>query len=102
MRIPGYLLPQTCSYQPYTGNTAHGPTYGTATALRCRIEPRRDVYRAQDGSEVVVSAMLFTFPEAPLVAQGRVTFGSVDYEIVAVEELPGPTGSIHHKEALLK
>ncbi len=102
MRIPGALLPYTASYRPYAGQTAHGPTYGGWVNFRCRIEPKRDVYRDRDGTEIVTSAMLFAFPEAPVAPQGEVVFAGTTYEVVAVERLPGPTGTIHHIEALLR
>mgnify|MGYP000894779405 CR=1 FL=1 len=102
-RIPGYMLRQTASYRGFLGTTAHGPSYATTTTMiRCRIEPKRTLFRTQDGSDIAATARLYAFPEAPLAPQGLVEFAGITYEVLAVDRVPGRNGSIHHLECLLK
>lgn len=104
MRIPRWMLPAQATVTPYIGSSAYGPRYDedNTVDIACRFEPQRDVYRDRDGVEIVTSALLFTEPDAPLKAQDRVTVGGVDYDVVTVEDLPGPSGQIHHRECLLR
>lgn len=104
MRVPTWMLPMRATVTPFLGQSAYEPLYDTENpvTIRCRIEPKRDVYRDRDGVEVVTSAVLFTFPDAPIAAQDRVSALGAVYDVVTVENLPGPSGAIHHRECLLR
>lgn len=102
MRIPAWMLVHIAQYEPHEGNTAFEPVYGAPVALRCRIEPKRTLYRTREGDEVMASAVLFAAPDEPITEQGRVTWAGVTYTVLSVDRLPGPSGAIHHLECVLQ
>jgi len=63
MRIPEYVLTQTCQIKPYIGKTPSGPTYGTTLEnIKCRFEFHKKKYVNEEGREFVSNGRIFLLP----------------------------------------
>ncbi len=74
MKIPGFLLRETLSIEPYLGATGAGNSYGPAVSVPARVEPKRQVLRAADGGEIVSTAVAWTKPDVDAPELSRVTW----------------------------
>src|SRR5688500_14717469 len=95
------VLNQTVTVTPRTGRSAYGPLIGTPYELRCRIEPKRELIRDADGSEVVSAARLFAFPDAALAHGDHVQWAGNEYRVASVAPMAALDGETHHLEIML-
>lgn len=75
--LPGVWLQHQVTVEPYEGNTAKGPAFGTPVTVRCWLEETNRMVRSPDGNEVVSSAQFYCrldAVEAP--PESRVTLPS--------------------------
>lgn len=86
---PARLFNQTVEVEPYDGEGAYGPIYGTPYTLPCRIEQERIVAVDDNGEERVVEARLFTAPDANIPAGSRVTLDGVDRRVMSARTAYG-------------
>lgn len=98
--LPDAILCDQVTIEPYLGDGAEGPTFGTATSVAGRLEPRREVVRRTDGTEVVSRGVLFLQPDAAVAAEDRITCDGQTYRVLTICErkayrLP------HHLEVML-
>lgn len=73
--LPGLWLRHTVTVEPYQGDSANGPVYGTAVSVRCFLEEKRRMARGKDGEEVVSATTFYCRLDAIADAppQSRVT-----------------------------
>ncbi len=77
--MPSSLLRQQITVEPYLGDSATGPRYGPAVALRARVEGKRRVVGAVSagpdvGSDVISTASAtIRPPDFDIPAQSKVT-----------------------------
>jgi hypothetical protein len=90
----------TISVEPKAGNSAYGPTYGTAVTYKARVEQVQKRVTNAGGVEVVANLLAFVEPSAVITAGDRVTYNSATYEVVSAEALRHWT-TTHHVEAYL-
>jgi hypothetical protein len=96
------MLQQTVTVKPFLGAGAYGDLYGEPYSVRCRIEPRNELVRDQQGVETVATAKMYTFPEVTITVQSIVTWMGREFDVVTVMDEAGPNGRIHHKEVQLR
>lgn len=63
MRIPDFVLTQTCTIKPYLGQTPKGKQYGTEYSSKCRFESHRKKYTSNIGKEFISNGRLFLNPD---------------------------------------
>lgn len=102
MRIPGFMLAQTVQVTPFLGSGAYGDKFGKPFTVRCRIEPRNQLVRDQQGVETVATAKMYTFPDVTITVQSTVQWMGRDFDVVTVMEEAGPNGQIHHLEVMMR
>jgi hypothetical protein len=102
MKLPSSLLRQTIAVEPYLGNTASGPRYGTAVNIKARVERRRQVVGSpvgnagRSGNQVVVaSAVAFVRPDVEIATQSRVTWDGDTFDVIDVRNGQGLTRPTH-------
>jgi hypothetical protein len=59
MTEAAYWFVNTVTVEPYLGNNAKGPVYGSATTVDCWVEDEIKLVRDGQGSQVVSSATLY-------------------------------------------
>lgn len=69
----------TVTVEPFTGDTARGPVYGTAVTVRCRVQEAAD-YRhgasVADRHETVPDTVIYAPLDADIPVRSRVTLPS--------------------------
>jgi len=73
--IPGFLLRHTVTVEPYEGQGAAGPIYGTGYTVRCLIDNKRRLVRGIDGDQVVSNATVYCAPGTRIPPQSRIDLG---------------------------
>lgn len=63
MRIPEYLLTQTCTIKPYLGHTPTGKSFGDTYTAKCRFEHHNSKIMDRDGKEFISNAKIFLLPD---------------------------------------
>lgn len=86
MPIPTASLPHRVTIEAYLGDTAYGPTFAAATAVRARKVGRRRAVRTSDGVDVISSASFVFRPDVTLAAGSRITHGTDTYTVLDVAE----------------
>lgn len=76
MLIPGYLLRHTVTVEPYEGDSAYEPLYGTPVSVRCFLEEKTRTVRDRQGQEVTSSSTLYARLGTVCPAESRVTLPS--------------------------
>ena len=94
------IYTDTISVEPKSGNSAYGPTFGTAVTYQARIEQVQKRVTNANGQEVVANLLALVEPKAVIAAGDRVTYDGGRYEVVSAEPLRC-WKSIHHVEAFL-
>ena len=107
--IPKRLLPHSCIYKEYLGNTGEGDEWGDGIPLsNVKIEEKMQLKVTSNGREVIGNARLFYdlqnssgLTEKP-VQNSLITFNDRVYHIVDVAVLCGEEDTAHHYEVILK
>lgn len=73
MKIPRALLRHTATVEAYEGETAVGPSYATATTVRCFIDDKRRMVRSPGGVEVLSTTTIYCLPGTTIPPESRVT-----------------------------
>jgi len=85
VKVPTSLLRSRITIEPFEGESAYGPVYGTAVAgIPARFDGQRRTVRKADGTDLVASGTLIVRPDVTIAAQSRVTIDSTVYEVVEV------------------
>lgn len=72
--VPDFLLGHRVTIEPYEGEGAYGPTFGTAvTNVPAFVEDRRRLVRDRNGDEVVSETTVIVKPTVTCPAESRVT-----------------------------
>lgn len=88
MKVPTALLRQRITIEPFEGESAYGPVYGTAVEnIPARFDGQRRTVRKADGTDLIASGTVIVRPDVTVAAQSRVTIDSTVYEVVDV--VPG-------------
>jgi hypothetical protein len=82
MPIPTSTLPHIITIEPYEGDTAEGPSYGTATTVRARVVAKRRMVRTGNGADVTASATITVRPGVTVPAESKVTHGDRTYTVL--------------------
>ena len=107
--IPKRLLPHSCIYNEYLGNTGEGDEWGTEIPLNfVKIEEKKQLKVTSNGREVIGNARLFYdltnssgLNDKP-VQNSKITYNSREYRVVDTDVLCGEQSIPHHYEVLLK
>lgn len=57
--MPGFLLRHEVIVEPYEGDSANGPLYGTPVTVRCFLEEKRRMVRNKEGEQVLSGATFY-------------------------------------------
>ena len=85
MRIPEFVLTQTCTIKPYLGQTPSGKSYGDTYSSKCRFESHRKKYVNANGKEFISNGRLFLLPDTEnlnLSIDSEVTVDGATYVIM--------------------
>lgn len=96
--IPSWMLKSSISVEPYEGETATGPSWGSAVSVPAHVEPRRRLLVMKDGREVRAEMFALIGPDNTIPPESRVTLSGRRYRVLDVFEVPSPTGGVHHLE----
>jgi hypothetical protein len=98
--IPARYLVHTVAVQPYTGDTAYGPTHATTRDHRAFVDEERKLVRSSYGSEVVSEAALYlrraAAPDFPLNTLVTLPSGRVATVLAVSDRSDGGQGSWQH------
>lgn len=107
--IPKRLLPHSCVYKEYLGNTGESDEWGKDVPLSfVKIEIKMQLKVTSNGREVVGNGRMFydltnsqglSFPP---VQNSKIIYNNHEYKIVDVAELCSKEAVPHHYEILLK
>lgn len=107
--IPKRLLPHSCVYKEYLGNTGEGDEWGKDIPLSfVKIEIKMQLKVTSNGREVVGNGRMFydltnsqglSFPP---VQNSKIIYNNHEYKIVDVAELCGEEAVPHHYEVMFK
>ena len=100
-KIPGYLLQDEITIEPFEGEGAYGKEYGNPFTAKGHFEKSFEVITDRDGREVVASATVFLDSEVSIKAEDRVGFDGENYEVIDAQAVR-PFGKSHHTEVKLK
>lgn len=102
MTLPARLRTHTISVEPYVGSSAHGPVFGPAVSVTCRVEETTRLVRSDTGTEVVSSITVFCDLDVVIPAESRVTVNGRTTTALAVSRLDtGGRSRLEHKEVAL-
>lgn len=107
--IPKRLLPNSCIYKSYLGNSGEGDEWGTDVSLKfVKIEEKMQLKVTSNGREVVGNARLFYdltnsqgLTDKP-IKNSKIIFNNHEYRVVDTDVLRGEEDSPHHYEVMLK
>ena len=107
--IPKRLLPHSCIYKEYLGNTGEGDEWGADTTLKfVKIEEKTQLKVTSNGREIVGNARLFYdlinsngLTDKP-VQNSKIIFNNREYRVVDTDVLCGEQAMPHHYEVMLK
>ncbi|MGW4810552.1 hypothetical protein ACWEPB_02755 [Kitasatospora cineracea] len=72
-RLPGWLMRHRITIEPYLGNSAYGPRYGSAVAVRCFLDEQTRLVRASNGDETTSTSTAYCPLATDAPAKSRVT-----------------------------
>lgn len=81
MQLPGFLLTETITVEPYTGV---GPVYGSARTVRAHVQEGRKLVKAEGGYTAEVTSNVFIRPTLDVPAGSRLTVRGRAMTAVAV------------------
>lgn len=88
MRIPGVMLRDTLTVEPYAGATgAGGPSFGAAETHKAHVEPKHRLVQTPDGEQAVSAAVAYLRPGASVPVGSRVTWNGQALTVLAAGEL---------------
>lgn len=104
MNIPGFLLRHRVTVEPFLGNSATGPRYGTPTEVRAFVEEKTRMVRNPAGEEVTSSSTFYARLGTVCPAKSRVTLptGRKTTVIEAVRQDGGGLDTPDHLEVRLQ
>jgi hypothetical protein len=82
--LPARLRTHTISVEPYEGTGSHGPIFGTAVSVTCRVEEKVQLVRANTGEEAVSSTTVFCDSDVVIPVESRVTVNGRSTSVLAV------------------
>ncbi|MFB8241998.1 hypothetical protein ACFC58_36235 [Kitasatospora purpeofusca] len=88
--IPGWLLRHRVSIEPYEGDGAYGPVYGTPGTVRAFVDAKVREVRSPTGEQVVSSSTAYCPPGTAAPPGSRVTLpDGRQTHVIAVYERDG-------------
>jgi hypothetical protein len=101
--LPDRFRTHTITVQPYQGGGAHGPAFGPAVTVNCRVEEKVQLVRSDTGEEVVSSSTVFCDSDVVIPAGSRVTVSGRTTTVLAVSNpSTGGRSPLDHLEVFLK
>lgn len=83
--IPNAVLRQRITVEPYLGESAYGPTYGTAVrGIPARVVGKRRAVRKVDGTDVISTASISVRPTIDVPVESRVT---IPHPVTGADEI---------------
>lgn len=102
MTLPRRFRTHTISVEPYAGTGAHGPVFGTAVPVECRVEEKVQLVRSDTGEEVVSSSIVYCDLATVIPAESRVTVnGRVTSVLNAASFDTAGQSRLEHKQVFL-
>lgn len=99
--IENYLN-QSVTIKSKTGFDLEGkPTTSAGVAIAARFQHKTKTLRNDQGLEYTVDAELWTKPEQAIALEDVITYESVNYKVVKIDDKRGLNGKTSHKKALL-
>lgn len=96
------LLNQTCSIATYSATNKFGEeSYGAGTSVKCRFQEENKIIKGPDGEDIGTDALVFLPSTATVGFGDRITFDSVNYQVVHVSK-PVGRSSVNHYEVRLR
>ena len=107
--IPKRLLPHTCSYKEYLGNTGEGDSWKDSVTLEnVKVEEKIQLKVTSNGREVVGNAKMFYdcinsngLSNKP-IENSIISYNNREYRVIDTEALCADKAGPHHYEILLK
>ena len=97
---PPFLL-DSMSVEAFTGTGARGPTYASAVAVRCDVQPDFRLVVDNQGRQFQAVAVAIVRPESTFAVESRVTTSDGrKYRVIADDPLPDASRT-HHRELVL-
>jgi len=93
------LMTQEVTWEPRTGLDEYSrPTYGAATAVRCRVVGRPRMTRDVDGQEVVSTTTIYCDGNPGISPVDRVTLPDGSQPVILrVESYPDENGQVYQQ-----
>lgn len=104
MQLPGRFLQHAVTVEPYTGDGAYGPTYGTAVVVRCFLDEQTRMVRDKDGRQVSSTSTAYCLlaTNAPPGSKATLPDGRQTFVIAALRRDGGRLGTPNHLEVQLQ
>lgn len=87
--LPAFLLVHEVTVEPYEGNSANGPKYGTAFTVPCFLEDKTRLVRNPAGQEVTSMSTFYARRGPTIPAKSRVTLPTRQTTVIAVMDHHG-------------
>lgn len=102
MKIPSFLLIHTVDIEPFLGNGAYGPQYGSKVSYKARMEPKRSLVRDKDGNQAVAELKgFFDYQGDDVLAESKVTWQNKKYIVISSQPQYG-LHDVSHIEVMLR
>lgn len=89
-------LNQAATLKSYTAQNEYGEATTTSSTIAVRWEAKRRLVRDAQGHDVVSEARVFT--KAAVGPKDVLTYGGVDWPVIAVSDVPGLDGDVQFRE----
>ncbi|SEU46609.1 hypothetical protein [Nonomuraea wenchangensis] len=89
MLIPEWVFTHTATIEPYEGDGAYGPIFGSQVTERCLVDDERRLVRNAEGSEVVSDTTIFFPPGTHCPEGSRVTVNDRTTTVIASHNRSG-------------
>jgi hypothetical protein len=101
--LPAWLMVHQITVEPYTGNSAYGPLYGPAVAVRCFLDQQTRMVRNPAGDDVTSTSTAYCPLATVAPAKSRVTLpdGRQTTVIAALRRDGGTLPTPNHLELQL-
>lgn len=102
MRVPPWMLKHTVEVEPFVGEGAYGPVYGSPFTARALVTLKTGRILDRNGTEVVYDAVALFGPDTEVTIQSRVVWEGRKFTVIGLKKPVGMTGKPHHIEVVLR
>lgn len=103
MRVPNFLLTQTCQISKYLGETSRGPKYEDPYTSICRFEKITRIMRNKEGYEFTSKGRVFLVPSSDNISlpkKSKIALNGEDYYIEEKNDQLG-LSQVSHVECIV-